>query len=122
MYDHVGVRVSDLGKSARFYEALLAPLGHVAGAKGKGYAGFGPAGAPCFWIHEREALQAAGCHVAFRAKDRAAVERFHAAGLKAGGKDHGAPGLRVDYAPNYYAAFILDPDGNNVEAVCMLEK
>lgn len=121
MYDHVGVRVKDLDKAASFYERLLAPLGFIA-TRGEGYAGFGPKGAPAFWLHRKASPQGIGCHVAFRAKDREAVDRFHAAGVKAGGRDNGAPGLRVDYAPNYYGAFILDADGNNLEAVCMLEK
>jgi catechol 2,3-dioxygenase-like lactoylglutathione lyase family enzyme len=114
MYDHVGVRVTDLEKAARLYEAMLAPLGHAAGTRDGSSAGFGTG----FWLHQKT-RQAAGCHVAFRAKDRAAVDRFHAAGLKAGGRDNGAPGLRLDYGPSYYAAFILDADGNNIEAVCM---
>jgi catechol 2,3-dioxygenase-like lactoylglutathione lyase family enzyme len=120
MYDHVGVRVRDLESAAKFYERLLAPLGHVA-TRGEGYAGFGPEGRPALWLHKKANQQGAGCHVAFRAKDREAVDRFHAEGLKAGGKDNGGPGLRVDYAPDYYAAFVLDVDGNNVEAVCMLK-
>jgi catechol 2,3-dioxygenase-like lactoylglutathione lyase family enzyme len=113
MYDHIGVRVKDLAQAARFYEALLAPLGHAPGSKGDGYAGFGAG----FWLHESP--KGGGCHVAFRAKSRQEVDAFHAAGLKAGGRDNGAPGLRLDYAPTYYAAFILDADGNNLEAVCM---
>jgi catechol 2,3-dioxygenase-like lactoylglutathione lyase family enzyme len=114
MYDHIGVRVKDLAQAARFYGALLAPLGHAPGAKGNGYAGFGSG----FWLHEKTKGQACGCHVAFRAKDRAAVDAFHDAGIQAGGRDNGAPGLRLDYGPAYYAAFILDADGNNLEAVC----
>jgi catechol 2,3-dioxygenase-like lactoylglutathione lyase family enzyme len=117
MYHHIGLRVKDLERAARFYEALLAPLGHVAGARDKTSAGFGPAQSPALWLHLD--AKGGGCHVAFKAQSRAAVDRFHAAGLKAGGRDNGAPGLRVDYAPTYYAAFILDADGNNVEAVCM---
>jgi len=119
MYDHVGIRVKDLAKAARLYEAMLAPLGHVAGARGDGYAGFGPKDGPCFWLHEKTRNQAAGCHVALRAQTREAVDRFHAAALAAGAKDNGAPGLRVDYGPSYYAAFVLDADGNNIEAVCL---
>jgi catechol 2,3-dioxygenase-like lactoylglutathione lyase family enzyme len=117
MYDHIGLRVKDLDRAARFYEALLAPLGHVAGARDKTYAGFGPEKSPALWLHLDR--KGGGCHVALKAKTREAVDRFHAAGLEAGGRDNGAPGLRLDYAPTYYAAFILDADGNNVEAVCM---
>jgi catechol 2,3-dioxygenase-like lactoylglutathione lyase family enzyme len=118
MFDHIGLRVRNLEASARLYAAMLAPLGHVAGASDATYAGFGPQGKPALWLHQNK--NAAGAHVALRAADRAAVDRFHAAGLKAGAKDNGAPGLRTDYAPNYYCAFLIDLDGNNIEAVCML--
>ena len=111
MYDHIGLKVGNVETSARFYQAALGALGHVADASG---AGFGPAGAPALWLSKGKS---APVHIAFRASDRKAVEKFHAAGLKAGGSDNGKPGLRKDYAPNYYAAFLLDPDGNNVEAV-----
>jgi catechol 2,3-dioxygenase-like lactoylglutathione lyase family enzyme len=113
MYDHIGLKVTDIDASARFYEAALAPLGFV-----RDGTGFGPKGAPALWLYEG-GKRNAGMHVAFQAKDRASVDRFHEAGRKAGGKDNGAPGLRADYAPTYYAAFLIDPDGNNVEAVCM---
>ncbi len=118
MYDHIGLRVKDIGASARFYAEALAPLGHVPGAKGEGYAGFGPKDAPALWLHAWDGKAGTGAHVCFKAPDRAAVDRFHAAGLKAGGRDNGKPGPRVDYGPTYYAAFLIDPDGNNVEAVC----
>jgi catechol 2,3-dioxygenase-like lactoylglutathione lyase family enzyme len=113
MYDHIGLKVKDIDASTRFYEAALAPLGFV-----RDGTGFGPKGAPALWLYEGGHAKS-GTHVAFAAKNRAAVDRFHAAGVKAGGKDNGAPGLRADYSPNYYAAFLVDPDGNNVEAVCM---
>jgi catechol 2,3-dioxygenase-like lactoylglutathione lyase family enzyme len=115
MYDHIGLHVKDLAASRRFYAAVLAPLGHVADASGTG---FGPPEAPGLWLYE-SAGGVAATHVAFRAPNRAAVDRFHAHGLANGGRDNGAPGLRTDYAPTYYAAFLVDPDGNNVEAVCM---
>jgi len=118
MFDHIGLRVADLQKSARLYAAMLKPLRHVQGTTSDEYAGFGPKDAPAFWLH-RDASARKGAHVAFVAPDRAAVDRFHAEGLKAGAKDNGAPGLRADYAPGYYAAFLVDFDGNNVEAVCM---
>jgi catechol 2,3-dioxygenase-like lactoylglutathione lyase family enzyme len=117
MFDHVGLRVTDLPASVRLYSACLAPLGFVQGAAGDDYAGFGPPQAPALWLH-RDASARKGAHVAFVAPDRAAVDRFHAAGLEAGARDNGAPGLRPDYSPTYYAAFLLDLDGNNVEAVC----
>ena len=119
MYDHIGLRVRDVAASVRFYSAALAPLGHVVTTQGDGYAGLGPAGQPALWLHRSDARSASGVHVAFRADSRAAVERFHRAGLEHGGRDNGAPGVRADYSPEYYAAFLIDPDGNNVEAVCL---
>ncbi|MGP8122376.1 MAG: VOC family protein [Xanthobacteraceae bacterium] len=119
MYDHIGLRVTDLDSSLKFYQAALAPLGHVVGSKDQSYAGLGPRDAPALWLHLVKAKAGTGAHVAFRAKSRAAVDGFHAAGLKAGGRDNGAPGPRADYGPSYYAAFLVDPDGNNVEAVCL---
>ena len=118
MYDHIGLKVQDVAASARFYKAALAPLGHELASEDKDGAGIGPKGAPALWLY-RDAAAKGGAHVAFVAKDPAAVDRFHAAGLKAGGRDNGAPGLRKDYSPRYYAAFLIDPDGNNVEAVCL---
>jgi catechol 2,3-dioxygenase-like lactoylglutathione lyase family enzyme len=117
MYDHIGLRVRDLDRVIGFYTAVLAPLGSELGFQDGASAGFGPPGAPVLWLYANEAA-VGGTHVAFRAKSRRAVDRFHAAGLEAGGRDGGAPGVRADYAPNYYAAFLIDPNGNNVEAVC----
>jgi len=118
MYDHLGLKTNDLDASVRFYEAVLAPLGHVLDSHDAHGAGLGPAGEPALWLYlDKEAIGTS--HVAFRAADRAAVDRFHAAGLANGGHDNGAPGLRLDYSPHYYAAFLIDPDGNNVEAVCL---
>lgn len=122
MYDHIGLRVKDVDVSARFYEAALEPLGAVLASRDEAGAGFGPKGAPCLWLHVvnpvgEPARGSDGAHIAFKAKSKKAVDGFHAAGLAAGGKDNGAPGLRVDYSPTYYAAFLVDPDGNNVEAV-----
>jgi catechol 2,3-dioxygenase-like lactoylglutathione lyase family enzyme len=116
MFDHVGIRVKDLAAAVRLYKAMLAPLGHEVGSAGDGYAGFGPGGSPALWLHQDK--NGGGAHVALRAPNRRAVEAFHSAGLKAGAKDNGKAGLRTDYSPTYYAAFLMDPDGNNVEAVC----
>ena len=113
MYDHIGLKVKDPDAAVRFYRAVLEPLGLVQDESG----GFGPPGAPALWLYPKEDSTSSGTHVAFQAKNRTAVDRFHAAGIKSGGKDNGKPGLRADYSPTYYAAFLIDPDGNNVEAV-----
>ena len=118
MYDHIGLKVNDIDASVRFYEAALKPLGHVIASRDESSAGLGPKGGPALWLTVEKGSTARGAHVAFRAPDRAAVDRFYQEGLKAGGRDNGEPGLRKDYSPTYYAAFLFDPDGNNVEAVC----
>ena len=118
MIDHIQIKVRNFEKSRRFYERALAPLGYGVefdDPNGK-TAGFGTKGAIDLWIGEGEPLTR--LHIAFRAKDRAAVQTFHRDALAVGGKDNGAPGLRKDYSPTYYAAFVLDPDGNNLELVC----
>ena len=119
MFDHIGLKVKDLDAAVRFYVAALEPLGHVLGPIDKTYAGIGPKDAPGLWLYAAGKSDGSGTHIALRATDRAAVSRFHQAGLRAGGRDNGAPGPRQDYSPTYYAAFLLDPDGNNVEAVCL---
>jgi catechol 2,3-dioxygenase-like lactoylglutathione lyase family enzyme len=121
MIDHTGIGVADVGRSAAFYDAALAALNlrrvvqlpENAGTDGIGYG----TAFPVFWI-DRYHPHSVKQHVAFAAKSRAEVDAFHAAALKAGATDHGAPGLRTGgYPPGYYAAFVLDPDGNNIEAV-----
>jgi catechol 2,3-dioxygenase-like lactoylglutathione lyase family enzyme len=114
--DHLGLTVSDVSQARRFYEAALSPLGfEVVMDFGEAVA-FGLPGKPQFWL--RGGRPSAPVHVAFHAADRARVHAFHAGALAAGGHDNGGPGPRPHYHPNYYAAFVLDPDGNNVEAVC----
>lgn len=120
MFDHVGLRVKDLDSSKRFYTAALAPLGLSVQYEDTAFVGFGPKGAPALWLMSKS--EKGGAHVALAAKDRAAVNAFYAAAIEAGGKDNGKPGLRTEYSPNYYGAFVTDPDGNNVEAVCHKEQ
>ena len=125
MLDHIGLSVSDFERSLAFYEAALAPLSlevvmSVSREEtGAGtHAGFGRAdGKPFFWIGD-SGPASSGVHVAFAARSRAEVDAFHAAALAAGGRDNGGPGLRPHYHPNYYGAFVFDPDGANIEAVC----
>jgi catechol 2,3-dioxygenase-like lactoylglutathione lyase family enzyme len=132
MTDHLGIPVSDIARATEFYLKALAPLGYglvmevSAAETGHGAAvGFGPpgkdadfqSGKPSFWIGEGERL-GGHVHVAFVAPSRAAVDAFYRAALNAGGKNNGPPGLRPHYHANYYAAFVFDPDGNNIEAVC----
>lgn len=115
MIDHVTLRVHDLAASKAFYAALLAPLGYAVIAEYPEAIGLGVGGKPDLWLAPDPA--AAPQHLAFAAPSRGAVDAFHAAGLAAGGRDNGAPGLRVHYHPNYYGAFIDDPSGHHVEAV-----
>jgi catechol 2,3-dioxygenase-like lactoylglutathione lyase family enzyme len=123
MLDHIGFPVSDYARSKAFYTTALAPLGYVLVMEvsqtenDHPAAGFGADGKPDFWIGGEGGLNRR-LHVAFAAKDRAAVDAFYRAAIAAGGTHNGAPGLRPHYHPNYYGAFVLDPDGHNVEAVC----
>ena len=117
MFDHVGLKVQELARSIAFYQAALGALGHEMASSGDDYAGFGPKGEPALWLHANAGGAGRGAHVALRAPNRAAVERFHAQGLAAGGRDNGPPGPRPHYHEKYYGAFVLDPDGNNIEAV-----
>ncbi len=125
MLDHIGFAVSDFERSKAFYLKALAPLGFglvkevtLKDSGGENYAGFGARGKPEFWIGGRGPAIAGRLHIAFAARDRAAVHEFYEAALSAGAKDNGPPGLRPEYHPNYYGAFVLDPDGHNIEAVC----
>jgi len=123
MIDHTGIAVSDFDKAKAFYDAAMAPLGasllymvppeYTGGAKVGGYG----RERPVFWLREH-ADTGPGRHYAFTANSRADVDAFHAAALAAGGRDNGAPGPRPHYHPDYYGAFVFDPDGNNIEAVC----
>ena len=116
--DHVGIDVSDYDASKAFYEQALAPLGMKLMMEPAAQIGGFGADFPFFWIAERDLGPDSGVHVAFRTEDRETVDTFHAAALAAGGTDNGGPGVREIYHPHYYGAFVLDPDGNNVEAVC----
>ena len=116
MLDHLAIGVRDMAASRAFYEAALAPLGFAVVMERGDRIAFGPTQRPIFFIVDREPT--AGIHIAFQASDREHVDAFHTAGLEAGGHDNGAPGMRPQYHPHYYGAFVLDPDGNNAEAVC----
>src|SRR5258707_801538 len=123
MIDHIGFPVADYARSKAFYEKALAPLGYAMimevrqDVNDSPAAGFGAAGKPDFWIGGEGGIERV-LHIAFAAQDRAAVDAFHRAAIAAGARDNGAPGLRPHYHPNYYGAFVLDPDGHNIEAVC----
>ena len=132
MLDHVSLRVADYDRSKKFYEAALAPLGYTLLMESASGAGFRKEFIPDFWIKQGEPMnfegragppEFPGCggpavHVAFVSADRGMVDAFYRAALAAGARDNGAPGLRPNYHPNYYGAFVLDPDGYNIEAVC----
>jgi catechol 2,3-dioxygenase-like lactoylglutathione lyase family enzyme len=116
--DHVGLDVADYEASKAFYERALEPLGlRLMMEPVPEVGGFGD-DFPFFWIARRHRGPQTGVHVAFRVSSRELVDAFHAAALAAGGTDNGGPGVREIYHPDYYGAFVLDPDGNNVEAVC----
>lgn len=120
MIDHVGFDVADLQKSRAFYLQALAPLGYGVIMEWEKWVGFGVDGKPDFWIVGNGKSTAPHLHVAFRAKSREVVDAFYAAAMKAGARDNGAPGVREHYHPNYYGAFVIGPDGHNIEAVCHL--
>lgn len=117
MFDHVTLRVKNLGKAKKFYTDSLGALGFKVLYDSEGSIGLGDGKAPTVWIAEDKPVTAA-MHLAFTSPDRKKVDAFHAAAVAAGGRDNGKPGPRPDYGPNYYAAFAYDPDGNNIEVVC----
>jgi len=127
MIDHLSTYAKDFAATRAFYAAVFGVLGYEIQADmkltddvdlpGRKICAWGPPGRAVFWVIEsKDATQPR--HLAFMASDRATVDRFHSVGLAAGGSDHGAPGLRAIYHADYYGSFLLDPDGNNVEAVC----
>jgi catechol 2,3-dioxygenase-like lactoylglutathione lyase family enzyme len=117
MFDLLGFAVDDFAKSRAFYASALAPLGVTPVMEGADFAGFGRDGRPQFWIGTNGA-PTTRMHLAFTATSRAQVRQFYEAAIAAGGKDNGPPGLRPNYHPHYYGAFVIDPNGHNIEAVC----
>jgi catechol 2,3-dioxygenase-like lactoylglutathione lyase family enzyme len=121
MLNHVSIGVRDLAKTKRFYDAALGALGYKCLSNGASSLGYGR-DSVAFWISPTDkpvpADTASGLHFCFDAPSRKAVDAFHAAAVKAGGKDNGKPGVREDYSPNYYAGFVVDPDGYRIEAYC----
>jgi catechol 2,3-dioxygenase-like lactoylglutathione lyase family enzyme len=115
--DHIGFAVSDFQRSKTFYTEALAPLGIAVTREGEGWAMLGADGKGQFWFGVYGEVPAR-VHVAFAAQNRGQVRAFYEAALKAGGTDNGPPGIREAYHPNYYGAFVIDPDGHNIEAVC----
>jgi catechol 2,3-dioxygenase-like lactoylglutathione lyase family enzyme len=121
MLDHISLGVRDIARARRFYDAVLTPLGYSCLSASDDSLGYG-AGTPALWIVAAARPvppdDKSGLHVCFAAPTRNSVDAFHAAALAAGGRDNGKPGLRTDYGPNYYAAFVTDPDGYRCEAYC----
>lgn len=121
MFDHISIGVADIARSRKFYDAALKPLGISLLSDGESSLGYGEKAVQLWLGATAKPVKAdveSGLHFCFAAKDRAAVDAFHAAAVKAGGKDNGKPGVRADYGPKYYAAFAIDPDGYRVEAYC----
>ena len=121
MFDHVSIGVADIARSKKFYDATLKPLGISLLSDGESSLGYGEKAVQLWLGATKKPVKAdvdSGLHFCFLAKDRAAVDAFYAAALKAGGKDNGKPGLRADYGPKYYAAFAIDPYGYRIEAYC----
>lgn len=121
MINHVSIGVADIKAAKRFYDAALKPLGYSCLHQSDTMLGYG-AKAPAFWVQTAErpvpADMGSGLHFCFDAPSRASVDKFHAAAVKSGGQDNGKPGLREDYGPDYYAAFVIDPQGYRIEAYC----
>jgi catechol 2,3-dioxygenase-like lactoylglutathione lyase family enzyme len=115
MLDHIGLRTKDVARSLRFYSAALEPLGYRVEYHEGDSAGLGKKGSPKLWLGKGDTPSSV--HLALEAADRGAVDAFYQAAIKAGASDNGAPGIRADYSPGYYAAYVVDPDGNNLEAV-----
>jgi catechol 2,3-dioxygenase-like lactoylglutathione lyase family enzyme len=124
MIDHISIAVCDLPRATAFYGAVLGPLGYAKLRSEPKTVGYGKR-YPEFWLNVRSDMAPvahdSGVHICLRARDRAAVEAFHAAALTAGGSSDGAPGARLEYSAGYYAAFIRDPDGNRIEAVTFIQ-
>jgi catechol 2,3-dioxygenase-like lactoylglutathione lyase family enzyme len=124
MLDHVSIGVCDISRTKRFYDAALQPLGYRCLSESEISLGYGR-NAVAFWISAAERPVAAdersGLHFCFAAPSRGSVDAFHAAALGAGGRDNGKPGVRTDYGPDYYAAFVVDPDGYRLEAYCSVQ-
>ena len=121
MISHVSIGVREIGRAGRFYDAALGPLGYHRLSEGADSLGYGRDGI-VFWLlasaHSAPADDKSGLHFCFTAPTRASVDAFHAAALEAGGRDNGQPGVRAEYGPDYYAAFVVDPDGYRLEAYC----
>jgi catechol 2,3-dioxygenase-like lactoylglutathione lyase family enzyme len=121
MFDHVSIGVRDIAKAKRFYDAALKPLGYKCLSQGEGSLGYGR-DTVGLWISATQrpvpADEKSGLHFCLTAPTRKSVDAFHAAALRSGGRDNGKPGLRSDYSPTYYAAFVVDPDGYRIEAYC----
>jgi catechol 2,3-dioxygenase-like lactoylglutathione lyase family enzyme len=121
MIDHIGLKVADLEKSRDFYASALAPLGYTLLMEHEiSGVGFGRDGKPNFWL--KAGTPSGPIHLAFGCDKNSVVDAFHKAAILAGSKDNGSPGPRAEYHPTYYGAFVLDPDGNNVEVVCHFEQ
>lgn len=120
MIEHISLPVSDVAVSRAFYRKALGPLGYTLNMDFDDAAGFMEGGHTSFWVVKNEV--STKLHVAFRAKNKKTVHAFYEAALGAGAKDNGAPGPRTEYSPDYYAAFVLDPDGHNMEAVCYVKE